>query len=63
MCIVTTYVDDLLIATADTGELAATKRALSDRFEMKDLGKCTSILSIDIEQKDGAIRVFQESAV
>ncbi|KAJ1775859.1 hypothetical protein LPJ67_006535, partial [Coemansia sp. RSA 1938] len=27
------------------------------------LGRCTTILSIDIEQKNGAIRVSQESAI
>ena len=42
------YVDDILLATNDTGMLYATKKFLSKNFEMKDLGEASFVLGIEI---------------
>lgn len=42
------YVDDLLLVTNDTTQLAAIKAALSKRFEMKDMGEAHFILGVQI---------------
>ena len=44
------YVDDLLIACSDESTLLDTKRQLSQRFEMKDLGESRVILNMDISR-------------
>ena len=44
------YVDDLLIACSDESTLLDTKRELSQRFEMKDLGESRVILNMDISR-------------
>ena len=44
------YVDDLLLVTNDTAELTATKAALSDRFDMKDMGEAHFILGVQIRR-------------
>ena len=38
------YVDDMLIATKDKGEIRKVKAKLSKEFEMKDLGSAKKIL-------------------
>ena len=38
------YVDDILLATNDTGMLYATKKFLSKNFETKNLGKVIFVL-------------------
>ena len=43
------YVDDMLIAGADMGEILRLKKRLSQEFEMKDLGAARQI---DLEQHD-----------
>ena len=40
------YVDDILLATNDKGLLHETKRFLSKKFEMKDLGDASFVLGI-----------------
>ncbi|KAG8485971.1 hypothetical protein CXB51_019324 [Gossypium anomalum] len=42
------YVDDMLIATKDKGEIRKVKAQLSEKFEMKDLGPAKKILGIEI---------------
>ena len=42
------YVDDILLATNDIGMLHETKRLLSKKFEMKDLGDASFVLGIQI---------------
>ena len=42
------YVDDLLLVTNDTTQLAAIKAALSKRFDMKDMGEAHFIVGVEI---------------
>ena len=42
------YVDDILLASSDVGLLHETKRFLSSKFDMKDLGKAYFVLGIQI---------------
>ncbi|KAG8481121.1 hypothetical protein CXB51_025897 [Gossypium anomalum] len=42
------YVDDMLIAAKDKGEIRKVKAQLSEEFEMKDLGPTKKILGIEI---------------
>ena len=44
------YVDDILLATNDIGMLHETKRFLSKKFKMKDLGDASFVLGIQIHQ-------------
>jgi hypothetical protein len=48
--VIALYVDDLLIACSDNSILADTKRELSARFKMKDLGESRIILGMDISR-------------
>ena len=42
------YVDDILLASSDVGLLHETKRFLSRKFDMKDLGDASFVLGIQI---------------
>ncbi|KAG8472437.1 hypothetical protein CXB51_035357 [Gossypium anomalum] len=42
------YVDDMLIAAKDKGEIRKVKAQLSEEFEMKDLGPANKILGMEI---------------
>jgi len=42
------YVDDILLASNDIGLLHETKKFLSNKFEMKDLGDASFVLGIQI---------------
>ncbi|KAL9250771.1 Retrovirus-related Pol polyprotein from transposon TNT 1-94-like protein [Drosera capensis] len=44
------YVDDILLASNDIGLLHETKRFLSKKFEMKDLGNASFVLGIQIHR-------------
>jgi hypothetical protein len=57
LLIIALYVDDLLIACSDKEVLVATKRQLSARFKMKDLGASKIILGMDIS-RDRATRTL-----
>lgn len=52
--IIALYVDDLLIACSDESILSETKRELSARFKMKDLGEARIILGMDITRDRSA---------
>ena len=42
------YVDDILLATNDTGMLVETKQMLCNHFDMKNLGEASFVLGIKI---------------
>ena len=46
--IVCFYVDDMLIMSKDIDDINATKRMLSSKFDMKDLGVADLILEVRI---------------
>jgi hypothetical protein len=54
------YVDDILLASSDVSLLLETKKFLSSKFDMKDLGKASFILGIEIH-RDRSKRVLGRS--
>jgi hypothetical protein len=40
------YVDDILLTSSDVGLLLETKKFLSSKFDMKDLGEASFVLGI-----------------
>ncbi|KAJ0388869.1 hypothetical protein P43SY_010670 [Pythium insidiosum] len=61
MAFVVLYVDDLIIACSSVSLLKSIKAALSDRFEMSDLGKLRFCLGMQITRdlKQGTVMVSQ----
>ncbi|RDX82700.1 hypothetical protein CR513_36484, partial [Mucuna pruriens] len=59
------YVDDILLASGDIGLLHETKRFLTKNFEMKDLGKASFLLGIQIlrDCSQGILRLLQENYI
>ena len=59
------YVDDILLATNYIGMLHGTKRFLSKKFEMKDLGDASLVLGIQIhrDRSRGILGLSQESYI
>ena len=56
------YVDDILLASSDVGE---TKRFLSSKFDMKDLGDASFVLGIQIyrDRPRGILRLSQKAYI
>ncbi|KAJ2316295.1 hypothetical protein IWW52_003717, partial [Coemansia sp. RSA 2704] len=50
MILITSYVDDLLITVLDEDLISEVKDQFSAEFVMKDLGLCSTILGIELEQ-------------
>jgi hypothetical protein len=44
------YVDDILLASSDVSLLLETKKFLSSKFDMKDLGEASFVLGIEIHR-------------
>ena len=42
--------DDILLASSDVSLLLETKKFLSSKFDMKDLGEAESILGIQVKE-------------
>ena len=59
------YVDDILLTTNDNEILHETKRFLSKKFEMKDLGEASFVLRIQIYRDCpwGILRVLQKAYI
>ena len=59
------FVDNILIATNDIGMLHETKRFLSNKFEMKDLGVASFVLGIQIhrDRSQGILGLSQKSYI
>lgn len=55
------YVDDMLVASKDMRKIQRLKESLKSEFEMKDLGKATRILGMDIlrDRKKGLLKLSQ----
>ncbi|KAG8472415.1 hypothetical protein CXB51_035361 [Gossypium anomalum] len=52
------YIDDMLIAAKDKGEIRKVKAQLSEEFEMKDLGPAKKILGIEILRDIKASKLY-----
>lgn len=46
------WVDDLIIAASNHGVLSSVKTMLTERFQMKDLGKLKHFLGINFDQPE-----------
>ena len=59
------YVDDILLASNDVDLLYETKRFLVRKFEMKDLGKASFVLGIQIDwdRSRGILGLSQKSYI
>lgn len=57
------YVDDILLASSDVGLLMETKRFLSSKFDMKDLGEASYVLGIEIhrDRRNGVLGLSQKA--
>ena len=57
------YVDDILLASSDVNLLLETKKFLSSKFDMKDLGEASFVLGIEIhrDRRKRGIRTVTES--
>ena len=53
------YVDDLLIASSDVDIVSSIKCKLSDVYDVKDLGKLTYFLGVEVKQLDNGYWIGQ----
>ncbi|KAH9089385.1 hypothetical protein LEN26_019217, partial [Aphanomyces euteiches] len=64
LVLVGVYVDDFILLSTSTYVLETTKRNLSSRFHMKDLGNLTFCLGIEVERlQDGSIFPHQRKYI
>lgn len=63
--VIAVYVDDLLLACSDKGEMLATKRAICSEFQVVDKGPATNFLGLEIQRDGdiGAIRISQKKHI
>jgi hypothetical protein len=59
------YVDDILLASSDISLLQETKRFLSSKFDMKDLGEAEFVLGIQIhrDRRKGVLGLSQKAYI
>jgi hypothetical protein len=59
------YVDDILLASSDVNLLQETKKFLSSKFDMKDLGEASFVLGIKIhrDRRKGVLRLSQKAYI
>ena len=59
------YVDDILLAANDIGMLHDIKKYLSKNFEMKDIGKASYVIGIEIfrDRSQGLLRLSQKGYI
>ena len=59
------YVDGILLSANDTGMLIETKQLLFSHFDMKDLGKASYVLGIQIlrDRPSGILRLSQQTYI
>ncbi|RVW36414.1 Retrovirus-related Pol polyprotein from transposon TNT 1-94 [Vitis vinifera] len=59
------YVDDILLASSDVGLLHETKRFLSSKFDMKDIGNASFVLGIQIhrDRSKGILGLSQKAYI
>ncbi|XP_074363653.1 uncharacterized protein LOC141704306 [Apium graveolens] len=55
------YVDNLLVTGSNVGIIEEFKKQMNSKFEMSDLGKLTYYLGIEVQQKEGYIKIKQSS--
>ena len=57
--------DDILLASSDVSLLLETKKFLSSKFEMKDLGEASFVLGIDIhrDRSKGVLGLSQKTYI
>ena len=57
------YVNDILLASSDVNLLLETKKFLSSKFDMKDLGEASFVLGIEIhrDRKNGVLGLSQKA--
>lgn len=61
--IVSTYVDDFMINSASNTKIKQAITALSQAFQVKDLGDMTKFLGINISQQPDGIRIDQSDKI
>jgi len=59
------YVDDILLASSDVSLLQETKKFLSSKFDMKDLGEASYVLGIEIhrDRRKGVLGLSQKAYI
>jgi hypothetical protein len=59
------YVDDILLASSDISLLLETKKFLSSKFDMKDLGEASFVLGIEIhrDREKGVLGLSQKTYI
>ncbi|KAJ5743432.1 hypothetical protein N7533_010534 [Penicillium manginii] len=63
-CVVCVYVDDFLVATANTYEIEQVRRALQTEFRLNDLGTPQSFLGIQFDYHiDGSVSIHQHQYI
>ena len=58
-CLITVWVDDLLICCSNIDVLNGDKRDLCSKFKMKDFGQISNFLGIQFEVSKGSIKMHQ----